>query len=363
MLSLQAALTATWGAAATSYVDLSPLFQLIDGAPAHLTRINCKVVLTVTPHSSNATPGALLFDAINRLVLRDIKTNVMIDLSGHQLRTFMKVVQGWRYDDPADLVADSGSQDVVIEFSIPYHGGDGGVLGFPKYDDCIQPMDRIRQTNLEVVWGIAALGTDQGTITAGTAYFTFDAVPRPSVIQGVDIRYLRQSHADSQQLDVSLKGQAFHTVAVTMDDRDHSDLTVVTIKDYNVLHLVGGYQLLQAWNSESGHSVGQMETITTGEFMPILFQQRPGNVLGLIQFSGRRALVDTANTIGEELELGTAQLFSTRELAAEMLGTNGTVYEGQRSYRPMYARGNRGGHMGAKKLALLDSLLAQKFGQ
>lgn len=358
MFVLQHSLTATYAAAGQSQLDLRRFLQTADGMPLHLTCIDLKLLVDITPHAGNDTPGSELSTLIDRIVLKDCLSNDVVNIRGRHLRTLVKAARGWAHADPAALTAGGDQTTLTIPFSIPFHGDEGGILGFREFVDCIQPMDRFRETVMLIYWanGIAS----GATINSASLHVSFRLLPLPEVVQGADIRWTYIDHADDPTVEFPVNGIAYHTAIIQNSDLDHVDYTVLSVDEFSYLSQVNGWQLVSAWNEACCEDVGQHELITAPQFMPVIYQDKRYSVQGAITFPGNKMIVRTTNTHGATQDLGMVQIHDSMDLAGKLAGRTGTVYQLATAHYPKFAKKNFSG-VEAQKASRLVRMLGRKM--
>jgi hypothetical protein len=357
-LAFQEDLIGTWAASGRSQIDTDQLPQLIEGLPAHFPAIDLKLVVTVDDDDDTVTPGAALWDVIDQLVIVDIKSQEMVRLRGRHLARMQKLVTGSRFAYPANLPGTSaGSLSRTLQARIPFHGGVGGITGFQKYIDPIQPIDRIRGKTITVNWGPAALSTG-ATITAATLYLSFPIVPMKELIQGADIRYYFEDQADRQQYILSSREAYYVAMAVANEDRSHADYAEFNILERNLLSLVAPWQLVHSWNLDVCFDQAQYEAVADPEFIPLLWQQRQ-SALMTVRFL-RQITVRTTNTNADDSEWLFACIYPTQDLVHKLAQTQNTAYGGVKASKPMLSAKNIDS-VGRARLAELQGLTAHKL--
>lgn len=340
--------TPAWAANATQEIRTDRLPSTLDGMPAHIVSIDCKLALTITDSSESGGQGWDIYNTISRLRIRDVLGNEILHLRGRHLRALMKQVRGWRHPDPTDLPATgSGSLTRVLEFQVPFHGEDGGILGSMEYDDYWLPVDRIRGVPIEVQWSAADYGTaGDAEVTDATLYMNFVLKPYKTVVVGADVRWGFLDQAASAALHVPLKGKALHSLGVMIQDLDHTDFTDFTIQDFAYMNRANLWQLVSAWNTRCALDVAQFEAIADPEFIPVIFQDRRDAVTGLVMFPLGRLELQTTTTATEAFELMTCEIFDTQDLCRKLMGRPQTVFQGANLAVPKYAKKNQPGRNG-----------------
>jgi len=349
-------------AGATQDIPTDRLLSVVDGLPNHIFRMDCKLYVQYTPHATNDDGGEELYRLIANLTIRDIASNVILKLTGDDLRDVLHAVQGWRYADPADITGGEAQATDLVHFSIPFHGGPGGVQGFREFKDNWLPVDRIRGISIEIEWASDAAHGMDATIDDAKLYISCQCVPYPAVIVGSDVRYSYLGGVpDAQQVEFPQTGLSFLYAGIhNASDRDHSDYTVVNCPDFNMLNNVSLWQLLDAWNACLAREQAMELSDTAPDFLPIMFQDRRYSVLGAMTFPQGKARVDVTNTNAATQRLCMAQVHDTYELARQLAGTRSTVFQARRSAKPIYEKKNRGS-VAPRKANVLNRLLGYKL--
>jgi hypothetical protein len=344
--------TLAWAASGSGSLNFERVPPQLAGAMCHISAIDFKLAVTITAHATNDTPGDEIIRAIDTLRLLDRFGDVVLDLKGHQLRTVLKActgfVGGGVYGDPAAV--DGGSDPGEVRycyFRIPFHGAIGGLLGVRGYSDLLQPVDRFTEGRIDVTWGTATPfeEDDTGTITAATLYPSVELDVRREIIQGMDVRWRRGSVGDAQQINVSIMGEGLHTLAITNPDLDHSDYTVVTVRELVHAINVRPDSLVQSWNAECALDVAQMENPLLNQFLPIVFPRAEGKLLGAIPYRKGRLELELTNTNATDQEYGMVEFYNSAILAEKMATvpqslTYGRVYGRAKAVK----RGNMQAH-------------------
>jgi len=342
-------------------VDLRPLNPTAHNMPLHIYRINFRLKLLVTPHATNDEEGENLVNVIDRVEVRDILNNVIVNLRGRHIDHFIKCCRGSRYDTPAD-VAGGGEQAYVYWYgSIPFHGGPGGIAGMREPLDAVLPVERIREQVMTVYFNATALA--EATLDAAYLYVSFDTFPYKELIVGSDVRYSYFDHANAQRIELSTTGKAVLCAAICQGDFDHSDVTAVTSEQFAFMSNVQADQLLQRWNWAVADSPDQYEDPNVGAFLPLIMQDRRTGVQGGIGYPGQKAIFDVTNTIGETIELCSLQVHNTKRLADRLMNKRGTIFEQMNFKKPKFEKKNAAGvASGNPALAQrIGCLLAQKL--
>lgn len=357
----------TWSAAGQTTIRFDRLPATVDGLPAHVARIDFELDIGIDDDPSNATPGDEIIRAISRLEVRDRLGNVIWNLQGHMLRTYLKMITGRvAYADPSDISAGTaGVVDRVVYFSLPFHGGHGGILGFRSYADLLQPCDRFREGGyMTVYWGSATPfeASSTGTIDNATLYPSVVVEPRSDLIVGVDLRHTYYSHDDAQYIKVATKGLRMFALGLFNTDLDHSDYTSITVDVLRYLSAVRPQGLIADWNHSSAvEGQADYEDPATGEFLPIVYPKVRGKLLNTIGVGDGEFRVELTNSNGTTQYSALGAVYNTQRLAAQLLTLPSTVFTGRRMAKPRLElkAANRG--MGARKAGILTALLAQKL--
>lgn len=263
----------------------------------------------------------------------------------------MKLCRGWQHDDPADLPGnDSGSLTRTLEFSIPFHGRHGGVLGSRAYDDYWLPVDRIRGVPIEVEWAPAAVFDNAGDITDAVLYINPVLMPYRSVVVGADIRWHYLDMAPSAAVHMPLRGKALHSAGIMANTGEYSHpaatWTQFSLEEFSFLSRVTLPQLVGAWNSRCAQCVPEHEPIADPQFIPIVFQDKRGSVTGLPMFPLGRVELNVTSTETETWEMIMAEVFDTQDLAQKLMGRPQTVFQGARRAVAKYSEKNQPGRQG-----------------
>lgn len=340
--------TAAWAASGSSHVTFERVPPQVAGAMAHISAINFKLAVTITAHADNGTPGDEIIRAISRLRLIDRFGDVVLDLRGHLLRTLLKVctgrVGGGLFTDPALVANGAGAGQVrYVYFSIPFHGGRGGLLGVRGYSDLLQPVDRFAEGRIEVSWGTATpfQAADTGTITAATLYPSVELDVRRECIQGMDVRWRDGSVGDAQSVDVAIMGEGLHSLGIFNPDLDHSDYTVATVRELNHLINCSPITLAADWNKECALSDGDFETPTASQFLPIVYARREGKLLGAIPYRKGKLELELTNTNATDQVYGMVEFFNSNVLARKMVTVPQTLTYGRVATRVKTIKRNR----------------------
>lgn len=342
--------------------DVRQTLHLADRTILHLARIDLRLKLTITAaEEAGDDPGAQLCQVLDEFLLRDINGDDVVRLGGNDLRTFIKQCQGWRYADPAAVVAGSGAQTRDVLLTIPFHGASNGLLGYTKFTDLIQPMDRFRETVLTATFNWGAIAN--GTVTAAILDVTMRTVPYRHLIQGADVRYGYINLPDQQTIEVPQVGLALHTIGMVNLDRTHADYATVTVPEYSMYSNVEREQLVMGWNAHAACSADQHEAIGACEFLPLLYQSRFGSPQWSMRFAGQKAIFRTLNTNATVQRLAYCQLWDTEELVKRLRDRGGTIYNEVRGMKAQYGSKNRAnvsrGDAGVANR--LDRVLPQKL--
>lgn len=349
------------GGGAAPPTDLRPLRQTIHNMPVHFSAIDLRLEATITPHATEDEPGTNVPNILDRITLRDILNNVMVNLRGHHCHTWMRQVRGWRYPDIGTIAA-AGQQEVhKLLMEIPFRGGHGGVVGYKEFFDCVQPIDRIREQSLEVVFNAGALAN--ATLDAATLYVQFRSFPYVSVIQGADIRYNYILHPDAQRIELPITGLAVLDAGICNTDLSHGDYDDIYSEQFSYMANVGREQLIGAWNGMVADAPAQFESVLTPAFIPLIFQDRRGSVQGSIGYPGQKAFFDLTQTHAASQDLVYLQVHNTKRLADNLMSKAGTLYEEHNYRKPQFAKKNESGvAMGDQKKAnRLGAMLSQKL--
>lgn len=342
-------------------VDLRPLLPTAHQMPLHITSIDLKLHLTLTGDAANDEPGENFCRVLDRLELVDINSNTVVRLQGHHFDQLMKAVRGWRYPTPADGPQGDAEASHYWYANIPFHGGPNGVAGYAEFKDLIQPVDRFRETNLEVFFNAGALSFS--TLNSATLYISFNCGPYKEVVQGADIRYGYMTHSDAQRFELPVNGKSVHTAILAVDDLDGSDVTVVNCEQFSFLNNVQLWQLVSSWNAMNADSPSEFIAHAAPEFVPLIWQDKRGSVQQTIGFPGQKAFFDVTNTIGEDVDLCWAQIHNTKRLADKLMGRAGTAFENKRYRKAGFAKKNGAGMARGSRAAAerMESMLPQKL--
>jgi hypothetical protein len=339
-------------------VDLRKLLPTAHQMPLHVTAVELKLVATITPHATEDEPGTNICRILDRIELYDIDSETIVRLQGHHVDQLVKCATGWRYADPGTIVAAGQADDFTWQGRIPFHGGPAGLAGFQDFKDVILPVDRIRETNMEIYFNAAALAN--ATLGAVTLYVSFTCGPYSSVMLGADVRYGYMTHSDAQRIELPTTGKAVHTAALCVDDLDASDITVVNVDQFSYLNNVQLWQLIHAWNSMVAFSPSEHVAIGSPEFAPLIFQDRRGSIQQSLGFPGQKALMDVTNTVGEDMDLCWVQVHNTKRKADKLIGRAGTAFEDKRLRKAQFSKKN-GPTMNQTVGKRLETLLPQKL--
>jgi len=338
-------------------VDLRRLLSTIHQMPVHMTAIELKLVISATPHANTAEPGGNFANILDRIEVLDINSNMMVRMQGWHCDALVKAATGWRYPTPADIPGDGGDASTYYwQARIPFHGGPGGVAGYSEFKDCIQPIDRFRETSMEIYFDAGAF--DNAALDAAVLHVSFTGGPYKAVNQGADIRYGYMVHHDAQRFELPINGKAVQTAALLPHDRDCSDVTAVTIEQFSYMNNVLPWQLYQAWNSNVAQAPAQFLLHLVPEFLPLIFQERRGSIQQAIGFPGQKAFMDITNTIGTTSDLCWVQVHNTKRLADKLLGRAGTCYQDKRLRKAKFSKKN--GKNNAS-MARMEALLPQEL--
>jgi len=335
--------------------DVRQTLHLADRTILHLARVDLRLKLTITPDTTEDIPGEDLCQVLQEFLMRDINGDDVVRLSGSDLRTFIKVCQGWRYADPADVphaeVPESTTRDVLL--TVPFHGASKGLLGYQKFTDLIQPMDRFRETVLTANFNFDAIA--DGEITAAVLDVTLRTVPYRHLIQGADVRYGFMILPDQQTIEVPQVGLSLHTIAVCNEDYSHADYATVTVPEYSMYSNVQREQLVMGWNAHCATSPDQHEGIAAPEFFPLWYQSRFGSPQWTARFAGQKAIFRTVNTNADDQRLCYAQVWDSEELVKRLRDRGGTIYNEVNAMKAQYGSKNRA------RVASGDSAVANRM--
>lgn len=342
MHPLQQSFTANWATGGNSSIPLKELLSSVAGNILHLSGINIELSLNITPHESADTPGSVLCRVMDRFILRDINGEEIINLKGEDFRTLIKGATGWRYPDPTALTPGGGAETPVVSLYIPFHGGRRGVLGYRKHCDLVQPIDRFRDTTLQIQWLLAGGLTGEPTINSCVARISFESVALPYLKQGADIRYGFIDLADAQVIDIPQLGRAFHTVLISNPDKAHNDYTQIHVQELNFLNNVRPNDLIRCWNRASALDSTEQENPLIGEFVPIVFQGASlYGVQGLMSFGGGELNIQATNTNQSDQHVTKLEVHSSDALNRALARRRGTVYEVAKSARAGFSDKNQ----------------------
>ena len=340
--------------------DVRQTLHLADRTILHLARVDLRLKLTITPHETNDDTGNTLCRVLTEFLMRDINGDDVIRLSGNDLRTFIKTCQGWRYADPTTIAGGGAQTTRDVLLTVPFHGASKGLLGYQKFTDLIQPMDRFRETVLTANFNFAALN---GTVDAAILEVTLRTVPYRHLIQGADVRYGFVDLPDQQTIEVPQVGLSLHTIAMVNTDQNHADYATVTVPEYSLYSNVQREQLVMGWNAHCATSPDQHEGIGEPEFLPLLYQSRFGSPQWSMRFAGQKAIFRTVNTNATLQRLGYCQLWDTEELVKRLRDRGGTIYNEVNAMKSQYASKNRSrvasGDQGVANR--MDRMLSQKL--
>jgi hypothetical protein len=322
-------------------INLRRLKNTADAMPLHVACIDIQIKAVVTPDAQDDEPGVNLFNILSRIVLRDVLGNELVNNRARELRLLIKAATGWIHDDPAAIVA-AGDQDIFYAYlRIPFHGKEDGIAGYTEFSDCVQPVDRIRETEMELHFGGNPF--TYATLDSAEVRVSFGTYPYRSVIQGADIRYSFLDHADAQVLEFPVRGRVMHTAIIGNDDESHADFTLVSVNEYGYLSNVLPRQLAQRWNEavarENQHHIAPDDP----QFLPIVYVDRRFSIQGAIAFTGGVLRVETTNTNADLNRLLQLEVHDTEDLTRKLMKRSGTVYQLAGKAKAMAAKKNLAG--------------------
>ncbi len=358
----------TWAAGGSSQLFFDDLPQRVLNAWAHVHTIYLKLALTVTAHAANDTPGELVCRAIDQIIIKDRSGNPIYRLKGHMLRTAIKVLTGQTFKDPADLAGGSGTGNVMIAyFGLPFHGGPGGgILGAREELDFVQPCDRMKKGSMEIVWSGAAIGTNQGTITAGTLYTSVDMVALPQPVQGADFRVDYTIHANAQTIDIPTSGLRTIMLCVCNPDLDHVDFTSLSMPEAQLMDTVLPQFRIQNFNRSCIKYQDQEVFTGAPEVLPLIFMSPRAGLVHSVGLGQGRARLDTTNTHGADIALAFCHIHSRRRLVEQFAqgAATGSLYSAVTKQQVMFSKKNVPGNQFKKKLLaeILPAKLISRMG-